>query len=171
MWVSVLVQSLLRGYENLNCLVFWLFSYKSCSVFFLPSKLVDVYEIWIIVWIWAFFFFSFCWPVQEVFIRRNWFGSPNQIFRFGLTKYIWICSKSPKSTWRVTFFLLFWGIVLSCFLTVQSESRNHDCCNLVFPIRTLLYSKKKKKEKKKKYIYIYIYVSKPSWILKIKNKK
>ena len=56
MWVSVLVQSLLRGYENLNCLVFWLFSYKSCSVFFLPSKLVEVYEIWIIVWIWAFFF-------------------------------------------------------------------------------------------------------------------
>ena len=44
-------------------------------------------------------------------------GLQNQIFRFGLTKYMWIYFKRPKSTWRVTFL----GNRFQFFPILQSE--------------------------------------------------
>ena len=49
-------------------------------------------------------------------------GLQNQIFRFGLTKYVWICFERPKSKWRVTFFIIFFReLFFSCFLNLQWE--------------------------------------------------
>ena len=95
-------------------------TYKSCSVFPCPPKLVEVYEIWIIVCIWAFFL-----SVDQFrkFLQGEIdLGLQNQIFRFGLTKYMWICFERPRSKWRVTFFIIFFReLFFSCFLNLQWE--------------------------------------------------
>ena len=92
-------------------------TYKSCSVFLLPPKLVEVYETWIIVWTWAL----------------NWFGSPKPNLPFWANKIYLDFLKGPDQHGESLFssFLGNWFQLFS-----YTPIRDHDWCrsNRLIPL-------------------------------------
>ena len=97
-------------------------TYKSCSVFLLPPKLVEVYEIWIIVWIWAFFFFLSVLTSLGSFYKERliWATKPNLPF-WAHKIYVDLFWEAQINMGSHFFHHLFWLIFFSCFLNLQSE--------------------------------------------------
>ena len=97
-------------------------TYKSCSVFLLPPKLVEVYEIWIIVWIWAFFFFLSLLTSLGSFYKERliWATKPNLPF-WAHKIYVDLFWEAQINMGSHFFHHLFWLIFFSCFLNLQSE--------------------------------------------------
>ena len=120
MWVSVLVQYLLRGYENLNCLVFW-FSVQLTShvLFFFLLRNFFSYEIWIIVWIWAFFFLLT--SLGSFHMEKLIWASKTKSYILGSQNLCWFVLKGPKRQGGSLFSSSFLGNFFQLFSNLYSE--------------------------------------------------
>ena len=94
-------------------------TYKSCSVFPFPPKLVEVYEIWIIVCIWAFFFLLT--SLGSFYKERLIWASKTKSSVLGSQNICRFVSKGPNQQGDSLFSSFFGELFFSCFLNLQSE--------------------------------------------------